>query len=153
MLSLNTNWFACKITSGRKSALYGIRFSYPLFISLVTAGIFLENPYLLLATALIALFGVILPMHPFDYVYNYVLTKLIKTQPIPGRGSEMHVSSGVALLFNLFVIAALLFKFQLNYAVMSLVYVLISVFFVAIQLFTDNLSVNFISGLFLKKSR
>jgi len=131
---LMTGWFACKVTSGRKSAQYGIRFSYPLYISVVALGIFLANPYILSITALIALFGVILPMHPFDYIYNYGVTKLIGTEQIPGRGSESQVSSSVALLFNLGVIASIIFEIQLNYGVMALIYVLSSIFFIVILL-------------------
>ncbi len=134
------NWFACRVTSGRKSAEYGIRFSYPLYISMVALGILLVNPYILSITALIAFFGVILPMHPFDYIYNYVVTKLIGTKQIPGRGSELQVNSSMALFFNIGVIASILYKFQLNYEVMALLYVLSSLFFIAILLVKEDFS-------------
>lgn len=133
---LIANWFVCRITSSKKSAEYGIRFSYPLYISIVALGILLVNPYILSFTALIALFGVILPMHPFDYVYNYGLTKLIGKSQIPGRGSELQVNSGVALLFNICVIALIIFGVQLNYGVMALIYILSSIFFIARLLFS-----------------
>jgi hypothetical protein len=137
---LVTKWFVCRVTSGRKSAQYGMRFSYPLYISLVALGIFLVNPYILAVTAVIAFFGIVLPMHPFDYVYNYGVVKLLGMKKIPGRGSELQVSSSVAFFFNLGVIASILFGIQLNYGVMALIYVLISIFFVAIQLFSSNFS-------------
>lgn len=127
--------FACKITSGKKSAQYGMRFSYPLYISLVALGIFLVNPYILSFAAIIALLGVILPMHPFDYVYNYAVTKLIGTSRIPGRGTEHQVNSTVALIFNLGVIASIAFGMQLNYLVMALIYTVASVFFISLELF------------------
>gem|GEM_PF-7122337 len=73
-------------------------------------------------------------MHPFDYIYNYGVTKLIGTEQIPGRGSESQVSSSVALLFNLGVIASIIFEIQLNYGVMALIYVLSSIFFIVILL-------------------
>lgn len=133
-------WFACKVTSGRKSAGYGLRFSYPLYIAIVAIGIYSVNPFILSSAALIALFGAVLPMHPFDYIYNNVVTKLIRTEPIPGRGTESQFSSTVALIFNFFVIASIIFGFQLNYAVMVIAYVLSSLFFIAVQLSTDNFS-------------
>lgn len=145
---LAEKWFVCRITSGRKSAQYGIRFSYPLYISLVAFGIFLVNPYILSITALIAFFGVILPMHPFDYVYNYIIAKVIGANKIPGRGSELQMNSIVALIFNLGVIASIIFGIQLNYIVMALVYVLISAFFIIVQLLTDNFSIYSFSNLF-----
>ena len=144
-------WFVCRVTSGRKSAQYGIRFSYPLYVSLVALGIFLANPYILAITALIAFFGIILPMHPFDYIYNYVVTKLISTDQIPGRGSELQVSSSVNLLFTLGVIASILYEIQLNYEVMALIYILISIFFIAILLFTDDFSIDSIYSLLFKR--
>lgn len=135
-----TNWFVCRVTSGKKSARYGIRFSYPLYLALVALGVFLVNPYLLSIAALIAFFGVILPMHPFDYIYNYCVSRLIGTDKIPGRGSELQVNSGLALLFFLGVLVSIAYKIQLNYAVMALLYILSSSFFITIQLFTDNFS-------------
>lgn len=145
-------WFACKVTSGRKSTQYGIRFSYPLFISAVALGIFFVNPYILFFTALIALFGMILPMHPFDYVYNFG-ARLLKTNQIPGRGSESQVSSAAALIFILGVIASIIFRLALNYEVMALAYLLISIFFVIIQLFTDNFSIYSIFNLFFRRGK
>lgn len=138
---LMTKWFVCRVISGRKSAQYGTRFSYPLYILIVALGIILVNPYILSATALIAFFGVILPMHPFDYIYNYGVTKLINTSQIPVRGSELQVNSCVALIFNLGVIASIISEMQLNYGVMALVYVLISILFIAIQLSSNDFSI------------
>jgi len=115
---LMEKWFVCRVTSGRKSAQYGIRFSYPLFILLVVLGIFSVNPYVLSLMALIAFFGVVLPMHPFDYLYNHGVTRLIGTNKIPGRGSELQINSSVALLFNLGVIALILSGIKLNYKVL-----------------------------------
>lgn len=73
-------------------------------------------------------------MHPFDYAYNYGLTKLIGTDRLPGRGTEQQVSSAVALLFNLVVIASIIFGVKLNYAIMALIYVVASIFFIKIQI-------------------
>ena len=146
-------WFVCKLTSGRKSAEYGVRFSYPLYISLVVLGILLVNPYLLSLTALIALLGIKLPMHPFDYLYNYVVTKIIRTKKIPGRGSEAQVNSTVALLFNLGVIASIIFAIKLNYTVLALMYVLISTLFITLQLFTDDFSLFSLYRLLFKRGK
>lgn len=150
---LKANWFVCRVTSGRKSAQYGLRFSYPLYIAMVTIGILLENPYLLALTALIAFCGVILPMHPFDYLYNYVVAKLIGTTQIPGRGSELQVNSSVALFFNLGVIALVLYEVNLHYGVLALIYIVSSIFFIAILLFTDNFSFYSLFSWFSKKDK
>jgi len=148
---LRSKWFVCRVTSGRKSAQYGIRFSYPVYISIVVLGVIFVNPYILSIAALIAFFGVILPMHPFDYIYNYGITQLFRTDQIPGRGSELQINSSVAFLFNFGVIASIIHGFQLNYAVMALIYILSSTFFVIILLFTEDFSLGSIKNLFTKR--
>ena len=150
---LKSQWIICRIISGRKSAQYGIRFSYPLYISIVALGIFFVNPYLLSIAALIAFFGIILPMHPFDYLYNYGVTKLFGTDRITGRGSELQVNSIVALIFNLGVITSIIYDAQLNYEVMALIYVMISIFFIAILLLTENLSIYSFYNFFFKRGK
>lgn len=144
-------WFVCRITSGRKSAQYGIRFSYPLYICIVTLGIFFENPYVLSITALIAFLGIILPMHPFDYIYNYIIRRMMNTSKIPGRGSELQVNSSVGLVFNLGVITSIIYGFRLNYELMALIYVLCSIFFIAILLLEENFSIYTIYNFLFKK--
>lgn len=133
-------WFACRVTSDRKSVQYGIRFSYPLYITIVALGIYLVNPFILSATALLAFLGVILPMHPFDYLYNYGVAKLIGTAPIPGRGSELQVNSVISLFFNLAAVATILYELRLNYVIMALMYVFISIFFIVVLLRKDKRS-------------
>lgn len=150
---LLARWFVCRITSGKKSAEYGIRFSYPLYISLVTIGILFVNPYILSITALIAFFGIILPMHPFDYIYNYVVVKLIGTDRIPGRGTELQVNSSVALLFNLGVITLIFSGITLHYGVLALIYVVSSIFFIAVLLFTNNFSLYSLSNWVFKRNK
>ena len=147
-----TRWFVCRVTSGRKSAQYGIPFSYPLYISFISVSILLENPYMLSVTALIALLGVILPMHPFDYVYHLAVAVIPgRVDPIPGRGSELDVSSAVALLFSVAVILAIMSGIPLSYAVMPLVYVLFSVLFISVLLSTDDFSIDSIHRLLARR--
>jgi hypothetical protein len=126
---LNAQWIACRLISDRKSVQYGIRFSYPIYISIVLLGVLSKNPYILLLTALIALLGMKLPMHPLDYVYNHGVTKLIGTNTIPGRGSELQVNSTVALIFTLVVVSLILFRIQINYSILAILYLLSSIFF------------------------
>jgi len=150
---LMSKWFVCRVTSGRKSAQYGIRFSYPVYILLVVLGVIFVNPYILSITALIALLGIILPMHPFDYIYNFGITQFFRTDQIPGRGSELQINSSVAFLFNFGVIASIIYGLQLNYAVMALIFVLSSTFFIALLLYTEDFSLGSIKNLFIKRGR
>ena len=131
-------WFACRVTSGRKSALYGMRFSYPLYMLLVVIGVLTTNIYIITITSIIALMGVLLPMHPFDYIYNAIAKYIPKMNRISGRGTEMQVTSVFALLFNLVVIVLLFTEIKINYTVLASIYALASFSFIAIQIKTNN---------------
>lgn len=123
-----SKWIACSIISDKKSVGYGIRFSYPVYILIVVIGILLRNPYILSVAAVIAFLGIKLPLHPFDYVYNY-FAGLVGAEKIPGRGSELQVTSCIALILNLIVIALLVLGIAINYEVLALTYVLATLLF------------------------
>lgn len=126
--------FACRVVSGKKSVQYGVRLSYPIQISLIAMGVLMVNPYILTFMALISFLSLFLPMHPFDYLYNIVISKLIGTHKIPGRGSELPVSSSITLLFILTVIAMMHYGAMVNYQLIAILYIVSSVFFIIIQL-------------------
>lgn len=134
---LQAQWIACRLVSDRKSVQYGVRFSYPLFITIVLIGIFLKSPFILLVAAFIAFFGMKLSLHPFDYVYNYTVARLIGSK-IPGRGSELQVNSTVALLFTSVVVALILFRTPINYSLLAIIYLISSIFFLSIFLFKKD---------------
>lgn len=131
---LKAHWIACRLISDKKSVRYGIRFSYPLYISAVFFGVLSENPYILFVTALIALLGMFLPMHPLDYVYNRGVAPLIGLNKIHGRGSELQVNSNVALVFSLCVIALILFNVPINFLILAVIYLISSIFFLCVFL-------------------
>lgn len=134
---LFSKWLVCKLISDKESMQYGIYFSYPIYLLIVLAGVFLQNPYILSIAALIALLGIKLPLHPLDYVYNYIVASLLGTKRIPGRGTELQVNSLIALVFNLIVIALIAFNASINYTVLGIIYAFISIYFIARLLIKD----------------
>lgn len=126
--------YTCKVISGRQSALYGIRFSYPLYILLVTTGIVFEIILILLVAAFIALAGIFLPIHPFDYLYNTFFPRIFKTSKILGRGNELQVNSTISLAFSLLVTLLIVSEVNLNFKLMAFIYVACSIFFIVKQL-------------------
>ncbi|HRN86898.1 MAG TPA: hypothetical protein PK863_06310 [Candidatus Dojkabacteria bacterium] len=133
-----SKWIACRLISDKKSVQYGIRFSYPVQILLVITGILLGNSFILIIVALIAFLGIKLPLHPFDYIYNFGVTMLIGTNLIPGRGSELKVNSFVVMVFNIVVVALITLEVPINYGVLAIIYALISLFFICIFLLKDS---------------
>lgn len=134
---LFAKWVVCSIIPDKRSVQYGIKFSYPLYILIVFVGTFFEDRFILSIAALIALLAIKLPLHPFDYAYNYGVAKLIGANEIPGRGSEAQVNGIVALIFNSVVVALITFEVSINYGVLAILYILSSIFFIGIFLLKD----------------
>ena len=116
--------YTCKLVPDRESALYGLRFSTPLTLALVVLGILLENPYILFINALIALFVIFMPMHIFDYLYNFLVTQINSKYKILGRGTELQVTSTISLIFNLLVISLIALEVKVSFEILALFYVL-----------------------------
>ena len=75
---------------------YGIRFAYYLCDSLVILGLLLTNLWILAIAMTIAFFGWLLPKHPFDYLYNYVIRRIINKPEIPARTNQVRFACGIA---------------------------------------------------------
>ena len=61
----------------------------------------------------IAFFGVILPNHPFDYIYNTLLSKQIQKPKLPGRSPQLKFACTIATIF----IGTIIFLFYNNFMI------------------------------------
>ncbi len=86
-----------------------LRTTFVLCGTLVGVGTGLAFTPLLWAMVPIAALGGILPVHPFDLVYNYGLRHLTGTQPLPRNGAPTRFACGVAAVW--LVATALAFEF------------------------------------------
>jgi hypothetical protein len=82
---------------------YPLRISPAICMVWAALGTALASPTILWALAPFAALGAILPAHPFDVPYNYVLRHLLATPKLPRYGARRHFACAVALTF---VIAA-----------------------------------------------
>lgn len=78
---------------------YGIRFAYYLCDSLVILGLLLANLWILTTAMTIAFLGWLLPKHPFDYLYNYVIRHMINKPNIPPRTNQVRFACGIAAVW------------------------------------------------------
>lgn len=74
----------------------GNRFSYQLCTLLFTTGLVLTSIPVLTVAAIIALFTVILPYHPFDYLYNHVVRHWLNRPKLPHRTDQAKFACGIA---------------------------------------------------------
>jgi hypothetical protein len=74
----------------------GNRFAYQLCTLLFTTGLLLRSIPVLTVAAIIAFLTVVLPNHPFDYLYNSVIRHWFKRPMLPKRSSQAKFACGLA---------------------------------------------------------
>ncbi len=89
----------------------GNRMAYQLCLLVMVIGVVLQNPYLIGALAITAFLSVVLPNHPFDLVYNQLVSKIMKRPAVPPRSVQLKFTCGIAAVW-LSTISLLLFKEQ-----------------------------------------
>ena len=72
-----------------------LRFSPALCTLFMGAGTALALPALLWAPVPFAVLGALLPVHPFDLIYNVGLRRITKTPPLPRNGTPRRFACGV----------------------------------------------------------
>ena len=93
---------------------FGDRFAYIVCVTIVIVGVATANIPTLLAMTVVAFFGVILPNHPFDYIYNYGLRVPLNKPKLPPRSKQLKFTCAIATLWLIATI--LLFNADLNIA-------------------------------------
>lgn len=77
----------------------GNRFAYQMCTVLFSTGLALTSIPVLAVGAIIAFSTVLLPYHPFDYVYNYVIRHWLKRPKLPRRTNQAKFACGIASLW------------------------------------------------------
>jgi hypothetical protein len=77
----------------------GNRFAYQMCTILFTMGLVLTNIPILTIAAIIAGLAVILPNHPFDYLYNFSLRQWLKKPKLPPRSAQAKFACGIAAVW------------------------------------------------------
>lgn len=75
---------------------FGIRFPYRLCVTILSVGVLFANiPILALMMAMAAL-SIVLPNHPFDYIYNHLLSKRMGKPVVPPRSIQLKFTCTLA---------------------------------------------------------
>lgn len=90
---------------------YGNRFAFRLCAVLLILGVTTASIPLLTVMMFIAFGGVILPYHPFDYIYNHGLRRRLNKPKLPPRSHQLKFACGMATLS----IAGTIFLFWVGY--------------------------------------
>lgn len=76
-----------------------MRWSPALCAAGMIVGVALRSPWVLWALAATAFAGVLLPNHPFDYIYNFGVRHLTGTGPLPANGPQRRFACGLATIW------------------------------------------------------
>ena len=78
---------------------FGNRFAYRLCTSLLIIGVAFGNIPLLSIMMVVAFLGFALPNHPFDYIYNHLLSKRLNKPQVPSRSKQLKFACSIATLW------------------------------------------------------
>ena len=78
---------------------FGNRFAYQLCTSLLIVGIAFANIPILSTMMVIAFSSVLLPNHPFDYIYNYILSDWMELPKLPRRSIQLKFACSIATIW------------------------------------------------------
>ncbi len=90
----------CDISDSELSELaFGNRFAYIICVTITAVGVATANIPTLIAMTAIAFLAVVLPNHPFDYVYNHGLRGMVNKPKLPPRSRQLKFTCLVATLW------------------------------------------------------
>jgi len=78
---------------------FGHRFALRLCLSVMIIGLLTANIYILGVLTVIAFSTIILPYHPFDYIYNHAVRHWVNKPALPKRSAQLKFSCGMATIF------------------------------------------------------
>lgn len=78
---------------------FGIRFPYRLCVAIIVTAIVTESIPLFAFMLGIAVSGIFLPNHPFDYIYNKLLSKRLGRPQVPPRPRQLKFACTIASIF------------------------------------------------------
>lgn len=105
-VNLATQGYALSDSDSRALWL-GMRFAGGVCMTLVTIGLAVESPALILALSGLGLVASVGPRHPFDYVWNHAIRRVVAGPPVPPTARGRRFGFRVATVW-LFAVGVLL---------------------------------------------
>ena len=75
---------------------FGIRFAYRACVILLSAAVITQSVIMFTVMLVIAFLGIVLPNHPFDYVYNYTISIKWNKLRLPVRSVQLKFACSIA---------------------------------------------------------
>lgn len=78
---------------------FGNRFAYIVCGSIVAVAVATAHIPTLVVMTVVAFLGIILPYHPFDYIYNHLLRGMLNKPKLPPRSKQLKFACIIATLW------------------------------------------------------
>jgi hypothetical protein len=78
---------------------FGIRFAYRTCLAIITIAMITQSIVLFTFMLFVAFLGIVLPNHPFDYVYNFTLSKWLGKPEVPPRPVQLKFACSIATVW------------------------------------------------------
>lgn len=90
----------CNLSDAEISGIaFGNRFAYIACGLIVAVAVAAAHVPTLVVMTVVAFLGIILPYHPFDYVYNHVLRGMLNKPKLPPRSKQLKFACVIATLW------------------------------------------------------
>jgi hypothetical protein len=90
----------CNLSDTEISELaFGNRFAYIVCVSILAVALVTVHMPTLIAMTMVAFLGIILPYHPFDYIYNHLLRGMMNKPKLPPRSKQLKFACTIATLW------------------------------------------------------
>lgn len=90
---------------------FGNRFAYVVCLTILVLGVITANAPILFVISVVAFGGIILPYHPFDYIYNHLIRHKLNKPALPPRSKQLKFTCTIATFWM--IATALLFHFEM----------------------------------------
>lgn len=88
--------YTCQTNDELEGLAFGIRFPYRLCTAILAIAVATVSIPLLYFMLTMAFLGIILPNHPFDYVYNYLIRRWMNAPKVPPRAPQLKFACTIA---------------------------------------------------------
>jgi hypothetical protein len=90
----------CNLSDTEISELaFGNRFAYIVCVSILAVAVATVHIPTIIAMTIVAFLGIILPYHPFDYIYNHLLRGMLDKPKLPPRSKQLKFACTIATLW------------------------------------------------------
>lgn len=104
---LRAQGFSCENERTLREMAFGIRFAYRGCTLLLIVAIASKSIVLFSAMLGLSFLGIVLPNHPFDYVFNVILRRWLRAPRVPARSRQLKFACIIATVFLAAVVSML----------------------------------------------